>query len=215
MPNTDKYIKWVEANPDAGDLVARAADSKNSFVRDVVGKLKYYGSISEKQKSAVLQAMQRDTDRANAPKEVVGDAPTGRVEIEGVIVCTKVKETDFGSTLKMLVKLDNGATVWCSVPNSLHDDVDQAVKKLHGDNGFAFGKRPCAHLIALPVAEPVPVKLAAPATTNSAAELVFVQKLQRRAPEARMELAQKICDQVSSGLSLVDLANALTAKGAV
>lgn len=185
-----QYLRWLESNPDAANLVADAAlplHARNGFVQDVVGKLKTYGTISERQKSAVLGSMSRAAERANAPKEIAGEAPTGRVDITGIIISTKLQESDFGISTKMMVKLANNAKVWCSVPSALFTDLDEMGRKAYGpdfagsykdlrgckvdlratwtrkdgDPSFAFGKRPHGKLLALSEApagqKPAPV----------------------------------------------------------
>lgn len=48
-------------------------------------------------------------------------APTGRLEITGTILSAKYVDSDYGSTLKMLVEGD-GWKVWGTVPKQLADD---------------------------------------------------------------------------------------------
>lgn len=178
-------IGGVTFSSDEGkQLVIDAAQVKNNyFVADVIGKLVRFGSISLAQANAVRNAIAR----ANEPKEPAGEAPVGRQTVVGVIVGTKVKTSDFGPTLKMTVKLENGAKVWCSVPASIkpkvhsneycniflgdrrNDDNEGSELKgckisltatfTHSDNdkSFAFGKRPQADILE----RPAPVAVAA------------------------------------------------------
>ncbi len=164
-----KYVKYCETHPQAANLIADASQpihAKNGFVQDVVGKLKNFGELSDKQLAAVIQSMARDIEyqarkAANLEemkKIVVGDAPSGRQTIEGVILSTRNDESDWGLTTKMLVKLDNGAKVWCTAPSNLFSEGVQDIKGARieltatftvskDDKSFAFGKRPYGKIL--------------------------------------------------------------------
>lgn len=75
--------------------------------------------------------------------------PTGRTQIIGDILSTKVQQNFYGSTLKMLVKDDHGYKVWGSVPASLEqpqrgDRVTFFANLTPSDDDpkFGFFKRP-------------------------------------------------------------------------
>ena len=61
--------------------------------------------------AAVLSAIARDAQKAQQAvveaAEVKGLAPEGRQTVTGVILSTKVVEGFYGSTVKMLLKLEN------------------------------------------------------------------------------------------------------------
>lgn len=156
-----KYLKTIEKYPAleaAVKNIGNPAHEKNMFAHDVVGKLKTYGELSERQITALVAALKRDEEyaarKATEVPEVVGDAPQGREVVEGVVLCKKLKEGDFGDTFKMLVKLTNNSKVWCTCPSegliggSMAIEVGAKIKvratwtrKLE-DKTFAFGKRP-------------------------------------------------------------------------
>lgn len=52
----------------------------------------------------------------------------GRRPIVGVVLSTKWQDSDFGSTLKMLVRQDDGNKVWGSVPRSLWGSVPRSLE---------------------------------------------------------------------------------------
>lgn len=132
-------------------LIIDAAQIKNNyFISDVIGKLVAFGSISPAQHSAVRNAI----TRGNWPQEVVGEAPVGKVTVIGTVLCTKVKENRFGSTLKMLVKLENNSKVWCTVPSGIRGEpkgckisLTATFERSPQDAGFSFGSRPKAEVI--------------------------------------------------------------------
>lgn len=100
---------------------------EESAIIDIVWKLVKYGSLSEKQlrfvdvllnkieKRAELQA-QREAEKANAADVPESDK---RWAFEGVVLKTKYQQSQYGEQLKMLVKADEGYTLWGTVPSSL------------------------------------------------------------------------------------------------
>lgn len=148
-------VKFLEANPAFAAAVEQAKGelhAKNTFVHDVISKLNQFGSLSERQVAAVLKSLARDIENASrkaieaeTPK---GPVPTGRVTLTGTILSTKVVEGFYGSTLKMLLGLENGSRVWLTVPSksgAAKGDtitVVATVEASKDDPSFGFGKRP-------------------------------------------------------------------------
>jgi hypothetical protein len=126
---------------------AEPASARNAFVQDVVGKFRRYGSLSDRQLSALENAVARDREFAAnvAPK---GDAPEGKATISGAVVSTKWHESNYGGSMKMTVKIDNGARVWMTVPSGYGINkgdrltVSATFTRSETDRSFAFGKRP-------------------------------------------------------------------------
>lgn len=156
-----KRQAFLAENPAIADALAHIEEPQhavNSFAKDVLRKLDQYGSLSPRQVETVLVSLQRDNERAAATKveavEVKGDAPTGRVEVTGTVLSTKIQEGQFGSTLKMLVKLANNSRVWVSVPrketiergNTVRFTATFTLSK--DDKSFAFGSRPTVHAVS-------------------------------------------------------------------
>jgi hypothetical protein len=124
----------------------------NTFVKDVVAKLGQYGSLSERQVAAVLNAIARDAQKATQQAvealEVKGEAPVGRVTVTGVVLSTKTVEGFYGTTRKMLVKLENNSRVWVTTPAGSGIERNDTVtftatfEASKDDKSFAFGSRP-------------------------------------------------------------------------
>ena len=141
------------------------------FVHDIGRKLRTYGDLSDAQVSAVRKvyasSVKRESEKVAEIPESLADAPTGRVVVEGTVVSTKWQESQYGDTLKMLVKVtesdESTWKLWVSVPSSLHRDyfdevsgawVDMNVNRgdvvkirvtvtpSDNDPSFAFGSRP-------------------------------------------------------------------------
>jgi hypothetical protein len=162
--------QFVAKHPEVADWQVAATQPEhahNGFLHDVLGKLDQYGSLSDRQLAAVPASLQRDREyaarRAAEETEVKGPAPEGRVEVTGTVLSLKVQESDFGSTLKMLLKLDNNSRAWLTVPHlrNLPGGIDDRGGEVfvgrgdaltlratftpsHDDASFAFGTRPHA-----------------------------------------------------------------------
>ena len=132
---------------------------KNAFVRDVLGKLARYGSISEKQIAAIVSSIQKDIDfaarKAQQATEPKAQAPVGNgVTIAGEVVSVKEYASDYapgGFQLKMTIKVTTPQGVWLawgSVPSAIHDvqrgqSVSLVANTLAGkDANFVLFKRP-------------------------------------------------------------------------
>ena len=166
-------VAFAEAHPAVQAMLAvinEPVHAKNSFAKDVISKLYRYGSLSERQIEGVTASLARDIEfaakKAVDDAEVKGDAPSGRVAVTGVVLSLKMQESDFGNTLKMLLKLENNSRVWLSAPRGLgaanggyaehgegfDRDSTITVKATFtvsgSDKHFAFGKRPVLVSIA-------------------------------------------------------------------
>lgn len=124
-------------------------------IREIVGKLIRYGSISEKQMNFVGILVDRINNRAQleaqraAEKAIAADCPNGRVNITGTMLKWEVRDSDFGSVTKMLVKSADGFVVWGSMPVGISTDqkgqevsFTATVEPSEKDPKFGFFKRP-------------------------------------------------------------------------
>jgi hypothetical protein len=90
-------------------------------------------------------------------KPTKGEAPVGHAGVSGKVLVTKVQDSMYGPSLKMLVELDNLATVWGSMPVSLQNAEDKLEDRnirghmvsfeadfepAEGDASHSFFKRP-------------------------------------------------------------------------
>jgi small-conductance mechanosensitive channel len=141
---------FLQANPAFAAVLPYTGT--NTFVKDVVAKLGQYGSLSERQVAAVLGAIARDAQKAQQQAvealEVKGEAPVGRVTVTGLVLSTKTVEGFYGTTRKMLVKLENNSRIWVSVPSNATVERGESVtltatfEVSKDDKSFAFGSRP-------------------------------------------------------------------------
>lgn len=95
-----------------------------------------------------ITAIQKEEEKKHK-----GIAPEGKVIVTGEILVVKVIEDYYGRTLKMLLKLENGATVWGTLPSVLSESergdivtISATFTHAPDDNTHAFFKRPQAIL---------------------------------------------------------------------
>jgi hypothetical protein len=110
------------------------SDTDEGIVVDMVRKLVTYGNLSDKQWEFLKRLMFRIENRAvveaqrAAEKAAAQDCPTGRLDIVGTVLTTRVVEGHYGDTLKMFVKTTEGYTLWGTVPKGLTAERGQEVR---------------------------------------------------------------------------------------
>jgi hypothetical protein len=151
--NTDNE-KVAVALADYHEMQMQGVERWDEFYSSLHSKLRRYGSLSENQVNALLRSIERKAEWAAkkaAEVAAMADAPAlaeGRYDIEGEVVSTKWQDSDYGETLKMLVKMDDGNKVWGTVPSAL--DIEKGdrvafsatVKKSNDDEHFGYFSRP-------------------------------------------------------------------------
>lgn len=123
--------------------------------RDIASKARSY-PLSEAQGALVTRVAAEDAQKAlDASVEAAGavvepeavEVPEGKLELTGEVLCVKVQDGPYGSTLKMLVEC-GGFKVWGSVPSSIspaRGDVVRfncSVERSRDDVSFGYFKRP-------------------------------------------------------------------------
>jgi hypothetical protein len=152
-------LDTLALTPEAERFLAdKKGTTGHAIARDIRRKLWLYGSISQKQADLVakLTAPRVEVD---GTVEVLVDVPEGRLVIEGEVLTTKWQESDFGGSLKMLVKVTTSAGVyklWGSVPSAISvergDQVSFAAQVTAKEIGFGFFKRPTQAKVTAQVA---------------------------------------------------------------
>jgi hypothetical protein len=91
----------------------RAFRTKHYITDDIKARFLQYGEISPKQLALVIKIHNEELRRAAEPTFEPADAPVGKQTVEGTVLSTKIKETMYGDTLKMLVRVEVGdGTAW-------------------------------------------------------------------------------------------------------
>ena len=145
-----RFASWVTRNPLHAEIVAWAGASDHRIARDLVYRLRQYGSLSDKQVELMYkiknQIAEELTATANEPTPTT-PAPSGRVKVSGTVLGTKVIESRFGATRKALIQLTDFNKVWVTCHENKGDAVTfTAMFTVSAtDNHFAFGSRPIWH----------------------------------------------------------------------
>lgn len=150
-------LEWLD-NDEPHELVAW-----NGFVCDIQAKFHRYGKLSEKQVKAVLRIYQDAARKAAEPEEEEPTwvpAPLGRHTVTGTVLTARMKDSQWGTVLKLLLQVDTGEgayKVWMNCPSDLwvsHPTLgrkspwkgDSLTVKVTLEPGnepsFVFGKRP-------------------------------------------------------------------------
>ena len=113
---------FLDANPGLREALALA--DKHVILDDLSYKLNRWGNLSPKQveladklAKQIAERAAREAAQALEPKVPV---VTGVRTVTGTILATKVQDGQYGTTYKMLVKLDGGEKVWGSIPANLN-----------------------------------------------------------------------------------------------
>jgi hypothetical protein len=157
--NDAERREFLDAHPGLED----AFTVEHRIISDIKARFVQWRSVSDKQVALVLKIANEIRNPPTVPVEINVPAPTGRVTFTGVIMSAKVRETDFGSDLKITVKVQAEGGVWLAwltAPRGLCDAVWEETKQpvsgqLKGrtvtltatlkpgrESHFAFGSRP-------------------------------------------------------------------------
>ena len=134
----------------------KTAKYEELTIRDIVGKLVKYGSVSEAQVNFLRSLLTKIENRAEreakfaAEKAAALPVPEGRVNITGTILKAEMKETQFGNVMKIVVKSADGWVVWGTCPSNIAPErgmkvsFTATIKVSPSDPKFGFFSRPIA-----------------------------------------------------------------------
>jgi hypothetical protein len=132
---------------------------EETTLRDIVGRLVKYGSISDKQMAFVGRLLDTIARRAEIAAQRAAEAETAapvpvsdkRMTVRGKVLSIRVPDYNRGECgpVRMLVQHADGWKVWGSLPIALADiergtevEFDAAVKPSDKDTKFGFFSRP-------------------------------------------------------------------------
>lgn len=104
----------------------------------------YFNGIQPSKMTMAIEKYYAD----KAPKKeekIIGESPSGKMEIIGKVLGFKEIESYYGYSLKMLVELDNGSKVFGTAPKGEYGQGDKIAFKADfsvKEHGFSFFKRP-------------------------------------------------------------------------
>ena len=125
----------------------------NEFLRSLLNQVSRTGDLSDRQIEILPSALIRFHDELqSAPTEPLTE---GRRELNGEVLSVRWKDSDWGAALKMVVRLDCGNKIYCTVPAAIdgveageHITFTATVKRSHDDEHFGFASRPSKASIA-------------------------------------------------------------------
>lgn len=131
--------------------VAQAFDTlplADDFAASLKANLFQRGHLTEKQEAALIKAAELETAKIEAYVNAT-DCPEGRQTVAGEVLTVKWVSSQYGGSLKMLVKSTDGWKVWGTVPSAISEvergDKVQFVATVtpsDDDAKFGFYKRP-------------------------------------------------------------------------
>lgn len=145
---------WRNENQGLVDFLA--APQTHPFLQDMQRALQNYGSLTERQAAATAKFAAKAAEFAarDAEREATKVTPEqplteGRREIKGEVVSTKWQDSDYGTSLKMLVVEADGNKVWGTVPSAHGEEIKGSqvsftatVTRSDRDENFGFYRRP-------------------------------------------------------------------------
>jgi hypothetical protein len=152
--------EWWANYPTEAAFVQNFADDDNGFINFLRSGIERFGSPLPSHIASLqrfIAGRERMIQNKLAEAKALENAPAiteGRYQIEGTILSTKWKESDYGDTLKMVVQSDSGNKVWGTVPNNLINEVGEenlrgtrisfkaTIKPSEGDDHFGYVSRP-------------------------------------------------------------------------
>lgn len=149
--NDEERKEFLDAHPGLeADLAI-----EHRIITDIAQKFVQYRSLSDKQIAFVHKLAEEVRNPAPPkPEEQHVPAPEGRLMVRGVVLSVKSYASDYGDTLKMLVKVTTPAGIWLAwgtVPSALlsgegalrGSEVEFSAELRRGkDAHFALYKRP-------------------------------------------------------------------------
>ena len=162
---TDPGTPFDTANPGLRQFLFE--NEQDEFLGSLYRQLLRKGELSERQVAAAVRSQERMAqwaERKQAEREALADVEPlreGKREVEGEVLSAKWKLSQYGESLKMLVREDDGNKVWGSVPQFLQDlaweqfdgpaedtlpgkrvSFSAEVERSRDDEHFGFFKRP-------------------------------------------------------------------------
>lgn len=151
----ENFEAWVAAREGLAEAIEVGRSNEHPIICDIADRGVRFGSLTDPQVKLVTR-LAHEILNPPEPEDHV-PAPEGRVDFEGEVVSVKERDTEWGLTLKMTVKVreDDGVWLaWMTVPSSMINEVERgsrvamrATLKRGRDDHFAFGKRPSGRVL--------------------------------------------------------------------
>ena len=166
------FMAQIEDRDDKAQILAALESAKGNnddvefygerIARSMKSKIHNWGKLSDKQIALLIDVAAPDVVAAKRQEKEAAEAKRaeeeaarpdvveGRRVLVGTVATLKVQESDWGSTLKMLLICDDGQKLWGSVPSAIRADIERGdaveftatVEASQDDPKFGFYKRP-------------------------------------------------------------------------
>ena len=144
--------------------LAEALETDHNIVANIKQSFVQWCNLSEKQIALVMKLHKEDKEQSEAPQESHTAAPEGKRVFRGVVVSKRAKDTQWGCSIKLTVKVTTPEGVWLAwgtCPAALlysnSDDpgaevgdtveLKATLTRSDRDDHFAFYKRPSGKII--------------------------------------------------------------------
>jgi hypothetical protein len=150
--------------------LAEALETDHHIVTDIKSRFVQWCNLSDKQIALVMKLHKEEKEKAEAPEETHCKAPEGKQTFQGTVVSRRVKDTQWGSSIKITVKVETPEGTWLAwgtCPSSLlYEDAENpgaergavveitaTLTRSDDTEHFAFFKRPRGKMIKKVVRE--------------------------------------------------------------
>lgn len=150
--------EWREQNSSLVNDLANLPDDASYFLKDMQRSIEKWGKLTPNQERAAIKSLAnfKEHKATLAKREAaLADTPplqAGRQALKGEILSTKWQDSDYGTSLKMLVQLEDGNRVYGTLPAAIHSNEGEyaglkiaftaTVKPSDKDPHFGYFSRP-------------------------------------------------------------------------
>lgn len=160
----DEFDAWAEDHGDVLEFLKSTDINNNGFIDDMLRHVERLDVLTDRQSAGVRKFIENqrrraaEEERRKAEAENAGPVPEGRLTLTGEVVSAKIQDNEFSSSYRMLVRLDNGAKVFGTIPRALQTrrteegnlfalrgvrvQFDATVTAKNGEPTFGYFKRP-------------------------------------------------------------------------
>lgn len=138
------WTAWVAENRDVLDFVEAAhLGELGTFMFDMKDRLQDRRPLTERQTAAVRRIAEKAATEATSSSPV--PVTEARIVVTGEVISVKEQFNAYGSTIKMLVRDDQGFKVWGTMPSSIMGEqctgkrVTFTARVTPSDNDETFG----------------------------------------------------------------------------
>ena len=126
-PQQEDYSSYDSFYDAISEFSRSGKGERSSFIKAMAESLVYVSQASKPFSDKMIAAVRKTIDERAAKKAAKATGPKvaeGRLSVSGRVVSTKSYETDYGTSYKMLVELEDGTRIFGSIPSNIWDEVE-------------------------------------------------------------------------------------------